>query len=403
MAVRIHGTFGSWILPHGRSVLGRGTGCDVRIDDPRLSRSHARFVVDGYELLVEDLGSCNGVLVDGRRITGSCPLHHGQVVVCGPVVLMVSVDQTQPHPRTPQGGQDPATRRTSHKTDTEAMLEAIQVSAERPSASNRGIDPAILQAIGSPTRQMPPPPDPARVSALQPSIAPGSISSPLEAVRPQPKPPTPRRAPSTSDLEAPELPTTGSGALEGRTHPSQVGADRLLAGAVDGLCAALVALLALGVGLAALAGALVAVGAGLDAGVPSLACGHAASFPDLLSAMLAPGGLRQALAIAPAASAAAPTATIILIGGAALAAVIAVGGLLAVLVVPTVTRGAPRMHRKRGLVIASVADGGPLGYGRALLRWLLAVALWPLAPIAILLGVRAPHDLLSGCMVKRHV
>lgn len=53
-------------------TLGRGTDADVRIDDPGISRLHARVSVRGAEdapqVTIEDMGSTNGIVVDGRRV-----------------------------------------------------------------------------------------------------------------------------------------------------------------------------------------------------------------------------------------------------------------------------------------------------------------------------------------------
>ncbi len=51
-----------------RVVLGRGRDCDVTIDDPSVSRRHAELVQEGSEFWVVDLGSTNGIAVDGRRV-----------------------------------------------------------------------------------------------------------------------------------------------------------------------------------------------------------------------------------------------------------------------------------------------------------------------------------------------
>ena len=56
-------------------VVGRGTEADLRINDPGVSRRHVEFEVvrrrrrRGLRLEVHDLGSTNGMLVDGHRIT----------------------------------------------------------------------------------------------------------------------------------------------------------------------------------------------------------------------------------------------------------------------------------------------------------------------------------------------
>ena len=57
------------LTPPGLSI-GRGTDADLRINDPGVSRLHARIVVSStpQQLRVEDLGSTNGIVVDGQRV-----------------------------------------------------------------------------------------------------------------------------------------------------------------------------------------------------------------------------------------------------------------------------------------------------------------------------------------------
>ena len=50
------------------TVLGRGTDVDLRIDDPGVSRRHAEVRMHGDEAIIVDLGSTNGVVLDGRVI-----------------------------------------------------------------------------------------------------------------------------------------------------------------------------------------------------------------------------------------------------------------------------------------------------------------------------------------------
>jgi hypothetical protein len=57
-------------LGAGITVIGRSAVCQITIDDPLVSREHARIVVEGDHISVEDLGSRNGVQVGGRPITG---------------------------------------------------------------------------------------------------------------------------------------------------------------------------------------------------------------------------------------------------------------------------------------------------------------------------------------------
>jgi hypothetical protein len=58
------------LTPPGLTV-GRGTEADLRINDPGVSRLHARIGVvgtgSGQQITIEDMGSTNGVTVDGQR------------------------------------------------------------------------------------------------------------------------------------------------------------------------------------------------------------------------------------------------------------------------------------------------------------------------------------------------
>jgi two-component system cell cycle response regulator len=70
-------------------VIGRGTEADVWVEDPAISRRHARIVrrPDG-RYYVEDLGSTNGTFVAGRRIEGRCELANGDRIQVGPALMI---------------------------------------------------------------------------------------------------------------------------------------------------------------------------------------------------------------------------------------------------------------------------------------------------------------------------
>jgi len=57
-------------LPKGEFLIGRSAACHLTVDDPLVSRNHARLMIGDEETTIEDLGSRNGVRVNGRPITG---------------------------------------------------------------------------------------------------------------------------------------------------------------------------------------------------------------------------------------------------------------------------------------------------------------------------------------------
>jgi len=60
-------------------TVGREPTCDVRLDDPHVSRTHAALQRRGDTVYVQDLGSSGGTFVNGSP-AGRVALHHGDVV-----------------------------------------------------------------------------------------------------------------------------------------------------------------------------------------------------------------------------------------------------------------------------------------------------------------------------------
>jgi hypothetical protein len=76
-------------------LVGRGSDCDIRIDDPGVSRRHAEFRVLGEgsdaDVVVVDLHSTNGTVVDGTRVA-QAPVRDGSTVAVGSTTITVHRD-----------------------------------------------------------------------------------------------------------------------------------------------------------------------------------------------------------------------------------------------------------------------------------------------------------------------
>jgi diguanylate cyclase (GGDEF)-like protein len=70
-------------------VMGRGSTCDLRIDDSSLSRTHCRIHKTNGVYFVEDLGSRNGTQVNGMRIKAPVRLEDGALIqlAAGTIVM----------------------------------------------------------------------------------------------------------------------------------------------------------------------------------------------------------------------------------------------------------------------------------------------------------------------------
>ncbi|HEX6239935.1 MAG TPA: GGDEF domain-containing protein, partial [Polyangiales bacterium] len=82
-------------IDKGSATLGRGADVDLRIPDPSLSRTHARFEREGESLFVVDMGSRNGTAVDGTRISERRKLENGEHITVGNVILRFAIQDAQ--------------------------------------------------------------------------------------------------------------------------------------------------------------------------------------------------------------------------------------------------------------------------------------------------------------------
>jgi pSer/pThr/pTyr-binding forkhead associated (FHA) protein len=74
----------------GINVIGRGTEATLQLEHPDVSRRHAQLDVGPNAVIVRDLGSKNGVLVDGQRLVDATVLAHGQTIAFGELALRLT-------------------------------------------------------------------------------------------------------------------------------------------------------------------------------------------------------------------------------------------------------------------------------------------------------------------------
>lgn len=73
-------------------TIGRGSSVDLKIDDPGISRNHAEISFLGSGVEVRDLGSTNGVIVDGRRVDAAF-LQNGSTIRLGNTTITVQLGE----------------------------------------------------------------------------------------------------------------------------------------------------------------------------------------------------------------------------------------------------------------------------------------------------------------------
>jgi hypothetical protein len=78
-------------LQMGSTVIGRGDQANLRLPDVGISRRHARLDYDGAQVVLTDLGSTNGTMVNGQRVS-AVALNPGDMIQLGTTTLTFRVD-----------------------------------------------------------------------------------------------------------------------------------------------------------------------------------------------------------------------------------------------------------------------------------------------------------------------
>lgn len=74
----------------GPIIVGRSPGADIVIGTSFVSGRHARFSLAGKDLVLEDLGSTNGTLLNGVPVVQPVGLRDGDIVTVGNVDIKVN-------------------------------------------------------------------------------------------------------------------------------------------------------------------------------------------------------------------------------------------------------------------------------------------------------------------------
>ena len=76
-------------------LIGRHPECDVRLELPRISRRHCCLALAYDRVLIRDLGSRNGLRVNGRLVE-EARLHAGDEIAIGPIIYRLEIEAVKP-------------------------------------------------------------------------------------------------------------------------------------------------------------------------------------------------------------------------------------------------------------------------------------------------------------------
>jgi MoxR-like ATPase len=129
-------------------LVGRSKDCHVLLPDSKVSKHHARLVLKSNRWYVEDLGSRNGVLLNGDKVTSEMLSPHDALQVGNVLLLFEEGD--------PEEGDRPAPRRPTPE-EVARTLEAPTAAGEpAPSPLKLRVKrtvPSALPALGGASRE----------------------------------------------------------------------------------------------------------------------------------------------------------------------------------------------------------------------------------------------------------
>ena len=88
-----------FILEKPRTIIGRGPGVDLAIDDSAMSRQHMVFEIRDGQFQVRDLDSTNGVMLNGR-VVAAAEVKDGDRIKAGAHEFQFILEEERRRPQT---------------------------------------------------------------------------------------------------------------------------------------------------------------------------------------------------------------------------------------------------------------------------------------------------------------
>ncbi len=136
--------------------IGRGETCHLRPISEQISREHAEFTITADAVMVRDLGSRNGTLVNGKALAAECRLKDRDLVQVGPLTFAVSIaGAPAARPAAPASPDDVS----GDEIDSWLFGEGAGASAENPTVygGDTITITAFKDAKSTPSKPVPPP------------------------------------------------------------------------------------------------------------------------------------------------------------------------------------------------------------------------------------------------------
>lgn len=176
------------ILLIGTMAVGRDPRCDISDSDPLLSRRHAEFIVSDQGVTVRDLGSRNGIQVNGRKVPEAA-LKAGDVVQVAHLTITLVIEGDKPAGA--EAGEDKEDKTALVTPPLVAPAAPAPPAATPPAPVPPAVDEDKTRVILPPPAAAPPPVPPPRAAPAPPPapVAPSAAEADDDRTRYTPPPP----------------------------------------------------------------------------------------------------------------------------------------------------------------------------------------------------------------------
>jgi len=126
-------------------LIGRHLECDVRLDSPKISRRHCCVAIAYDRVLIRDLGSRNGVRVNGRQVE-EARLKPGDELAIGPILFRLELEIESPDSSPTASSRKPPAPSAHRPAPLAPSIQSTSPTA-RPAQSDSDIDLVPLDDI----------------------------------------------------------------------------------------------------------------------------------------------------------------------------------------------------------------------------------------------------------------
>ncbi len=128
-------------VPVKRFLIGRADDCHLRPKSDAISRNHCAILIGEDEVVIRDLNSRNGTLLNGEKVNGDQSLETGDVLKIGKIEFELVIKGKKPAPKPEPAPVQAKTDDGSMEFDVSEWLDEADAKAR----SSRDADPDTRQ------------------------------------------------------------------------------------------------------------------------------------------------------------------------------------------------------------------------------------------------------------------